>query len=84
MTDNFDKKLDEMSTKYGLKEKKVEAQDDQYGGLAVGLNLFSHILVALFLGYWVDKLFGSTPIGIISFLFLGFIAGFRHMIKHIK
>jgi|TARA_Y100001960_G_scaffold156032_1_gene164298 ATP synthase protein I len=84
MTEDFDKKLDEMSTKYGLKEKEVKQEENQFSGLAVGLSLFSHILVGMFLGYWIDKAFDSTPWAMISFLFLGFIAGFRHMWQQMK
>ena len=65
-------------------EDQKPEKESAMKGYALGLSLFSHVLIGLFMGYWVDKLFNCSPAGILSFLFIGFIAGFRHIWINIK
>lgn len=45
------------------------------------LMLPSSIAVGLFLGYWLDKLFGTDPWLLIVFLLLGIASGFYSLIR---
>jgi len=49
--------------------------------LRAGTDLVAAILVGLFIGYWIDKLLGIAPFGMIIMLFLGFIAGFLNIYR---
>ena len=44
-------------------------------------DLVAGVAVGTFIGYWIDRFFGSTPFGMIIFLFLGFIAGFMNIYR---
>lgn len=82
----FDKTLDDLSKKYGIK-KAEETESEELSaskGYMLGISLFSHTLIGLFIGFCVDKLTGTAPLFIIIFLFLGFIAGFRYIWKNIN
>jgi ATP synthase protein I len=82
----FDKRLDDLSTKYGLKKQEEPESTDLSAskGYMLGISLFSHTLIGLFIGFCVDRLTDTAPLFIIIFLFLGFIAGFRYIWKNIN
>jgi ATP synthase protein I len=50
----------------------------------VGLNLVLSTFVGLAIGYWLDKLFDTSPWLTITFLILGIIAGFRELFRMSK
>ncbi|MEC4676894.1 MAG: AtpZ/AtpI family protein, partial [Nitrospirota bacterium] len=50
----------------------------------VGLSLVLSTFVGLAIGYWLDKLFGSSPWLTIIFLIIGIIAGFRELFRIAK
>lgn len=50
----------------------------------VGLNLVFSTFIGLAIGYWLDKVFGTSPWLTIIFLVLGIIAGFRELFKMAK
>ncbi len=56
-----------------------------YGKIAaissLGLMLPSSIAVGLFLGYYLDKLFGTHPWLLLVFLLLGIFSGFYSLIR---
>lgn len=84
MNEDFDKKLDQMSDKYGLKPKSEKQEQNPFEGYVLGISLISHTLVGMFIGYWIDKFFDIAPFGFLIFLFAGFISGFRHIWLNIK
>jgi ATP synthase protein I len=45
----------------------------------MGTNFVAHTLVGLVFGYYCDKWFHTTPWGLLFWLVLGIIAGFRVM-----
>jgi ATP synthase protein I len=48
---------------------------------SLGLMLPSSIAVGLFLGYYLDKLFGTEPWLLLSFTLLGIVSGFYSLIR---
>lgn len=50
----------------------------------VGLNLVLSTFIGLAIGYWLDKVFGTSPWLTIIFLVLGIIAGFRELFRMAK
>jgi len=49
----------------------------------IGLHLVSGIIVGVFVGYYLDKFFNTSPILTIVFFFLGIITGFYNMYKDV-
>ena len=50
---------------------------------AIGLHLVSGIIVGVFVGYYLDKFFNTSPLLTIIFFFLGVITGFYNMYKDV-
>ena len=48
---------------------------------SLGLMLPSSIIVGLFLGYYLDKFFGTHPWLLLVFFILGAVAGFYSLIR---
>jgi ATP synthase protein I len=48
---------------------------------SVGLHLVLSTFVGLAIGYWLDKVFNTSPWLTIIFLLLGIISGFRELFK---
>lgn len=48
------------------------------------LEFSSAIIVAIFIGYLIDKSLNTKPIFIIIFLFLGFISGIINLVRFVK
>lgn len=48
---------------------------------SVGLHLVLSTFVGLGMGYWLDKLFNTSPWLTIIFLMLGIAAGFRELFR---
>jgi len=45
--------------------------------LQLGISMIVPIMLCLFLGIWLDKVFGTKPVIMIVFIILGVCAGFR-------
>ena len=45
----------------------------------MGTNFVAHTVVGLVLGYYCDKWFGTSPWGLLFWLIMGIVAGFRTM-----
>ena len=50
----------------------------------IGLHLVSGTLVGGIMGYGLDRWLGTSPWGLLGFLLLGIIAGFRNAWKDAK
>jgi ATP synthase protein I len=48
---------------------------------SLGLMLPSSIAVGLFIGYYLDKLFGTQPWLLLTFTLLGIVSGFYSLIR---
>jgi ATP synthase protein I len=48
---------------------------------SVGLSLVVSTFIGLAIGYWLDKLFNTSPWLTIIFLILGIVSGFRELIR---
>ncbi len=48
---------------------------------SVGLSLVISTFVGLGIGYWLDRLFNTSPWLTIIFLILGIVSGFRDLIR---
>ncbi len=51
---------------------------------SVGIHLVVSTFVGLAIGYWLDKLFGTSPYLTVIFLIIGIIAGFMELIRVAK
>jgi ATP synthase protein I len=83
-------RLDDLSSQLGKRKQVVEKIDINEGkansaGIAQAMRLSSEFIAAIFvgagLGYLVDTLAGSSPWGMIVFLFLGFGAGVLNVLR---
>ncbi len=50
----------------------------------VGLTLVFATVIGLFIGIWLDNMFGTRPWLTAVFLILGLIAGFRNLFVYVK
>ncbi len=85
-----DPRLDELRQKLDA-EKRREAErtamltGNPQSGMAQALKLGSEfvagVIVGFVIGYTIDKVFGSTPWGMIVFLLLGFAAGTLNVMR---
>ena len=50
----------------------------------VGITLVAATMIGLYLGVWLDRLFGTSPWLTILFLLLGIGAGFRNLFHYVK
>lgn len=91
--DALDKRRDQLADAIAAKqaERKLEAaksdvnKSDGMAGMAYALKLSSEfiagILVGIALGWLLDRVAGTSPWGIIIFLFLGFTAGVLNVLR---
>lgn len=93
-TENASKQLDKRLEALGSKidEHRGESDPieetkglaDNHGmayGLKIGSEFVSAILVGSAIGWILDKWLGTTPFGLIVFLFLGFAAGVLNVMR---
>jgi ATP synthase protein I len=50
-------------------------------GFKIASEFVGGILVGVAIGYGIDRLFGTTPFGLIAFLLIGFAAGVLNVIR---
>ena len=53
-------------------------------GFRIGAELISGVIVGAGIGYLLDILFGTRPLLLIIFLFLGGVAGFLNVYRFVK
>ena len=85
---------DRLSRRLKEQRKRVPQADEATGrsgsmnGVAQGLKIASEfiagILVGAAIGYAIDRLFGTTPFGLIVFLMIGFAAGVLNVIRGVS
>jgi len=67
-------------------EEKVEKQDTPSGAaqaIKLSSEFFAAIAVGVILGLGLDQLVGTSPWGLIVFLFLGFAAGILNVLRSV-
>ena len=87
--DELGKRLDELNKRHGRdveeQDKSPGARGSGYAGMAAAMRLstefVSAILVGFIIGYGIDWLVGTTPWMMIVFLFIGFIAGVKNILR---
>ena len=84
------KQMDERIRKLKAKEQRTreEKTESQFAhaakvGFRIGAELISGVIVAG-IGYLLDILFGTRPLLLIIFLFLGGVAGFLNVYRFVK
>ena len=79
------KQMDERIRKLKAKEK-TESQFAHAAkvGFRIGAELISGVIVGAGIGYLLDILFGTRPLLLIIFLFLGGVAGFLNVYRFVK
>ncbi len=57
----------------------------EYALLAmVGTQLVVSIFIGFGIGYWLDRLFGTSPLIMLIFMFFGVAAGFFNVYRELK
>ncbi|MCP3924770.1 MAG: AtpZ/AtpI family protein [Desulfobacterales bacterium] len=70
-----------------MKKETAKMLMDAAKHSSLGLSVALSIVIGLFLGFWLDKVFDTEPVLMFVFLMLGIAAGFRniwHEIRKIK
>jgi len=66
------------------KNKKKKAFYEYLSIGMIGLHLVSGIIVGVLIGYYLDKVFNTSPWLTIIFFFFGVAAGFNNMYKDVQ
>jgi ATP synthase protein I len=51
---------------------------------ALGTGLLGSLLVSIFIGYYLDKIFGTSPVFLLGFTVLGIWVGFRDIFRFLR
>ena len=85
------KQMDERIRKLKAKEQRTREEkiESQFAhaakvGFRIGAELISGVIVGAGIGYLLDILFGTRPLLLIIFLFLGGVAGFLNVYRFVK
>ncbi len=65
----------------GLSRSSSTSNSAMGAGLRVGSELVAGVLVGGFLGWWLDRWLGTSPLGLLVMLFLGMAAGFWNVYR---
>ncbi len=64
-----------------FKNRNKDNWDGIEKAATMGTNFVAHTVVGLGLGYYFDKYFNTEPWGLLFWLIMGIVAGFRHMYR---
>lgn len=83
----MDKRIQQLKKKENL--SRAEKTETDYTraskiGFRIGTELISGVIVGGCIGYLLDNLFELRPILLITFLFLGGVAGFLNVYRFVK
>ena len=85
------KQMDERIRKLKAKEQRTREEKTEFQfahaakvGFRIGAELISGVIVGAGIGYLLDILFGTRPMLLIIFLFLGGVAGFLNVYRFVK
>jgi len=80
---NLQEKLEEIEIDARDKNNS-EIQKNMGYGLRVGIELVVAVGMGVLIGIFFDKIFNTSPILMILFLFLGFAAGINNIMKQLN
>ena len=86
---DFDRRLRDLDTALAARRPMAKEADGQPGGgmsgignaLRLSSEFIAAILVGAGLGWFIDRMAGTSPWGLILFLFLGFGAGILNVLR---
>ncbi|GAB4121377.1 MAG: hypothetical protein Kow00104_04860 [Rhodothalassiaceae bacterium] len=81
---DFDERLERARARLGRNDGGREGEKEREalsGGYRLGVEFAAAIAVGAFLGYWLDRWFGSSPILLIGMTCLGVAAGIRTLMR---
>lgn len=84
---DFDERLARARAETGQDESEADdtARDQSLSqGYRMGLEFVSAVAVGAFIGYWLDRWFGTAPLFLITLLLLGTVAGIRNLMRLLK
>src|SRR5689334_8728861 len=86
---DLDSRVRELRSRMGARRERGEDLGDSrpigYGsGVQVGIELVGGVLGGLLIGYLLDRVFGSGPVLLIVFFFLGAAAGMLNAYRFIR
>ncbi len=70
---DFNKKLKEAQSRNTPEEREELKTDNK--GMRAGSEFLAAIIGFAFMGFAVDRYFGTAPLGMMSLIILGFVAG---------
>lgn len=83
--DSLQHRLDQVSQRKEDAEEKVAANakgSESHGrALRIGSEFIAGVAVGGFIGYWIDRAFGSSPFGFVFFFLLGMGAGLLNVVR---
>ncbi len=81
--DDLGQKIKEAQSKSAPPPRPKEAHmsPEMQAALKAATDFSAAIVVGAFLGYWIDRWFGTSPYGIVIFIFLGFGAGILNLYR---
>ena len=81
-TDDLGRKLDEVSTRKGVKSSETVAGGKAYSlAFRFMVDLLAGVGLGVAIGWWLDRWLNTTPLFLIVFMLLGFAAGMRGVIR---
>ncbi|PLX29303.1 MAG: hypothetical protein C0582_05345 [Alphaproteobacteria bacterium] len=80
MTD-LQKRIKAAQQKAASAAQTKSSKDSSHGFLRISIDLVSALAVGILLGYFIDQLLGSKPIGMVIGFFLGSVSGFLSLYR---
>ncbi len=85
---DLDKKISKYQDINSLKEKDQKEAESLLSYAKIGLSVItefiSGVIVSVIIGILIDRYFDTSPIFLILFIFVGFVAGIRNIYKYIN
>ncbi|MCE2926360.1 MAG: AtpZ/AtpI family protein [Rickettsiales bacterium] len=78
--DQLQKKIDQHAASQEKPDNETDARAAATA-MRLGTELMAGALVGCFIGFWIDKAAGTSPIFLVVFTLLGFAAGVRNIIR---
>lgn len=80
---DLDRRLDAKQAEQASEQQLEQASPQPGWGMALrlGADFVAGVVVGAALGWGIDKLFGTSPWGLIVFLLLGFVAGILSVLR---
>jgi len=81
--DDLKSKIELIKKKY--KKDKIQKNNNSIGfAFKISTELVAAVFVAIFIGWYIDKLLGTKPIFLIILLLVGIVAGIFNVVRSAK